>query len=37
MLLHFAILILTILELISHNVCEMFVYKHKETIEYSKK
>ena len=32
-----AFLILRILELFARNVCEMFVYKHAETIEYVKK
>ena len=30
---NFAFLILGILELYTRNICEMFVYKHKETIE----
>ena len=34
---NFAFLILGILELYSRKVCEMFVYKHTETIEYVKK
>ena len=29
-----AFLILRILELFAHKVCETFVYKHTETIEY---
>ena len=33
---NFAFLILGILELYTRNVCEMFVYKHTETIEYVK-
>ena len=34
---NFAFLILTItLELYTRKVCEMFVYKHAETIEYVK-
>ena len=33
----FAFLILRILELYTRKVCEMFVYKHPETIEYVKK
>ena len=32
----FAFLILGIIELFSRKVCEMFVYKHTETIEYVK-
>ena len=34
---NFAFLILGTLELHTHKVCEVFVYKHKETIEYVKK
>ena len=34
---NFALLILRILELFAGKVCEMFVYKHKGTIEYVKK
>ena len=34
---NFAFLILRILELFTHKVCKMFVYKHTETIEYVKK
>ena len=34
---NFAFLILGILELFTRNVCEMFIYKHTETIEYVKK
>ena len=34
---NFAFLILGTLELYTHKVCEVFVYKHKETIEYVKK
>ena len=33
----FAFLILRILELYTRKVCQMFVYKHTETIEYVKK
>ena len=33
---NFAFLILGILELYTRKVCEMFVYKHTETIEYVK-
>ena len=33
---NFAFLILGILELNARKVCEMFVYKHKETIEFVK-
>ena len=33
---NFAFLILGILELHTRKVCEMFVYKHAETIEYVK-
>ena len=33
----FAFLILRIFELYTRKVCEMFVYKHTETIEYFKK
>ena len=32
-----ALLILGILELFTHKVCKMFVYKHTETIGYVKK
>ena len=31
-----ALLILEILELYTRKICEMFVYKHTETIEYVK-
>ena len=34
---NFAFLILRILELYTPKVCEKFVYKHTETIEYVKK
>ena len=34
--LKFASLILRILELFARKVCEMFVYKHTETMEYVK-
>ena len=34
---NFAFLILRILELFARQVCEIFVYKHTETIEYVKK
>ena len=34
---NFAFLILRILELFTRKVCEMFVYKYTETIEYIKK
>ena len=33
---NFAFLIIRILELYTHKVCQMFVYKHTETIEYVK-
>ena len=33
---NFAFLILRILEFYARNVCEIFVYKHTETIEYVK-
>ena len=33
---NFAFLILGILQLYTRKVCEMFVYKHIETIEYVK-
>ena len=33
---NFAFLILGILELYTRKACEMFVYKHAETIEYVK-
>ena len=33
---NFAILIVRILELYTRKVCEMFVYKHSETIKYIK-
>ena len=33
---NFVFLILGILELYTRKVCEMFVYKHTETIEYVK-
>ena len=33
---NFAFLILGILELYTRKVCEMFVYKHTETVEYVK-
>ena len=33
---NFAFLIVTILELYTRKVCEMFVNKHSETIEYIK-
>ena len=33
----FAFLIVGILELYTNKVCEMFVYKHTETIAYDKK
>ena len=33
---HFAFLIQGILELYTRKVCEMFFYKHTETIEYVK-
>ena len=33
---NFAFLILGIIELYIRKVCEMFVYKHTETIEYVK-
>ena len=34
---NFTFLILRILKLYTRKVCEMFVYKHTETIEYVKK
>ena len=34
---NFAFLISSILELYNRKVCEMFVYKHTETIKYVKK
>ena len=34
---YFAFLILLILEIFTSKVCEMFVYKHTEAIEYVKK
>ena len=34
---NFAFLLLTIVKLFARKVCEMFVYKHTETIKYSKK
>ena len=34
---YFALLIVRILELFTRKVCEMFVYKYGETIEYVKK
>ena len=34
---NFAFLILRILQLYTRKFCEMFVYKHTETIEYVKK
>ena len=34
---NFAFLILRILELYTRKICEMFVYKHTETIEHVKK
>ena len=34
---NFTFLILRILKLHTRKVCEMFVYKHTETIEYVKK
>ena len=33
---NFAFLILVILELYTHKVCKILVYKHTETIEYVK-
>ena len=33
---NFAFLIIGILELYTHKVCEMFVYKHTKTIEFVK-
>ena len=33
---NFTFLIVRILELYTHKVCEMFVNKHRETIEYIK-
>ena len=33
---NFAFIILGILELYNRKVCEMFVYKHTETIEHDK-
>ena len=33
---NFALLVLRILELYTRNICEMFVYKYAETIEYVK-
>ena len=33
---NFAFLILAIFELLTRKVCEMFIYKHTETIEYVK-
>ena len=34
---NFTFLILKIFELFTRKICEMFVYKHTETIEYVKK
>ena len=34
---NFALLILRIVEIFTFKVCEMFVYKHAEAIEYVKK
>ena len=34
---NFAFLILRILEFYTRKICEMFIYKHTETIEYVKK
>ena len=34
---NFAFLILRIFEIFTFKACEMFVYKHAETIEYLKK
>ena len=34
---NFAFLILRILKLFNRKLCEMFVYKHTETMEYVKK
>ena len=34
---NFALFILRMIELFTRKVCEMFVYKHTETIEYVKK
>ena len=33
---NFSFLIVRILDLYTHKVCEIFVYKHSETIEYIK-
>ena len=33
---NFAFLILKIIELYTRNICEMFVYKYEEAIEYVK-